>query len=63
MENFLKDIYSMVTTVVIILIAFVCISYLIYLYDESLATYFMKYVFPIFFIVVFISSVKDKFHE
>lgn len=63
MQSFLKEIQSIVMTVVAIIFGFVVLSYLLYLYDASLAKYFTQYIFPIFFIIIFISLVKDKFHE
>ena len=63
MQNFFQEISSIIFTIIAIMLGCIVLSYLIYLYDESLAIYFVKYVFPIAFIVLFVSIVKDKFHE
>jgi hypothetical protein len=63
MYNFLKEIYPIITVVVAIITGFGILSYLLFLYDTSLAKYFTQYIFPIFFMVIFISMVKERFHE
>lgn len=63
MHNFLKEIYPIITVVIAIITGFGILSYLLFLYDASLAKYFTQYIFPIFFMIIFISMVKERFHE
>ncbi len=63
MIKFFKDVFPVIRLTLLILLAMVVVSYGIYLVDETLAIYFISYILPVFFLILFVSIFKDSYTE
>jgi uncharacterized integral membrane protein len=63
MLNFMKTLSGVALLVGGLMLLLICISAILFTYNQELALFIMQYIIPIFFLLFFVSIFNDSYEE